>query len=535
MERTEVSRNQLINQLLHIGHGNLSIYNEIGLKAVQVEPELFGHLIAWNHKKGEVRDSKVAFPAIALRGTPDRELYESAVAHLCLLDPGNFLKSLVFSKGLSQGKIKVIQKEPATLCGKPRYVMKEIELEFDPIPIGNGGKKLLKEGVTMYLRKREGDRSWWNRTAIQHRKSLKSLYKIFHVRPAHFAQKIIFGKPTGKMIIGKNGKLRPEVGHREYPVGSIFEKVQQLKDMAPEEAAGTILNYKLPFLVAVGALGGIKDKPDVVLALIERMSGNELITNTNMLQKCGAFDNPALKAAYDKAVDRMKEDKRVSTLKASRAGEVVKDKRAGKKLKQIQEDRLQQLGGIEGDWLVLGDKSISMRHSIEVAKYAASFIAQQVKGRVYLIFFDTSPTFYDVTGKSFEEIIEMTKRVSAGGNTSIGCGLDFLYRKGISVNGIILCSDGGDNTVPYFHSVYLKYIAKFGIEPPIYLFHVPGDPNGLAEYCRDSNILLEEFELGENVDYYSLPNIIRTLRTSRYTLVQEILDTPLLSFKEVFK
>jgi hypothetical protein len=504
MEKTEVSRNQIVNELLHIGHGDLSIYNDVGLKAVQVEPELFAHLIAWNHKKGEVRDSKAALPAIALRGAPDKELYESAVAHLCLLDPRTLLKALVYSKcELSQ--------------------------------IGDGGKKMLRKGVSLYLRKREESRGWWNKTAVQHRKSLKSLYKIFHTKPAPSAQNILFGKPTGKMIKGKDGKLKPEIGPIVYPKGSVFEAIKRLKDMAPDEAAGTILNYKVPFLVAVGALGGIKDKPDVILALVERMSGSELITNTNMLQKCGVFDNPALKAAYDKALDRMKKDPKVSTLKASRAGEVVKDKKAGKKLKQIQEDRLHQLGGIEGDWLVLGDKSVSMRNSIKVAKKVAGLIAQQVKGNVHLIFFDTMPTYFNVAGKSLDEINEITKRISAGGNTSIGCGLDFLYQKGKTINGIAICSDGGDNTNPYFYQAYQKYVQKFGIEPPVYHFWVSGDPNQLAHDCQQANILLEHFDLDRDVDFYSLPNIIKTLRTSRYMLVEEIMETALLTFKDVFK
>ena len=60
MEKTQVTQNEILSQLNQIGHGNLSIYNEIGLKAVKYEPELFAHLIAWNEKKGEVRDQKVA-------------------------------------------------------------------------------------------------------------------------------------------------------------------------------------------------------------------------------------------------------------------------------------------------------------------------------------------------------------------------------------------------------------------------------------------------------------------------------------------
>jgi len=483
MERTEVSRNQLVNQLLHVGHGNLDIYNEIGIKAALIEPELFGHLIAWNHKKGEVRDSKVAFPILALRGNPDKELYENAIAHLTLLDPRNLLRGIYYHKSLPQTT--------------------------------GGGGKALKEGILFYLRDRERNRSWWNKTALQHRKSLKALYALNHVKPTPFAQNILF--------------------KRIYPNNSTFDTLKHLKNMRPEEAAGTILNRKIPFIIAIGALGGIKDKPDIILALMEQMSGAELVNNTQMLQRYGVFESPPLKAAYDKAMERTRKDKRVSTLKATRAAEVVTDKKASKKLKQIQEQRLQELGGIEGDWLVLGDRSGSMSTSVIVAKNIASIIAQQVKGKVHLIFFNDSPSPYDATGKSLEQITEMTKRLSASGATSIGCGLHLLHEKGIIINGIAICSDGGDNTTPYFHEAYERYIKKFGIEPTTYLFYVPGDFDQLSGFCSKAGILLEKFELGENVDFYSLPNIVKTLRTSRYTLIEEIMETSLLAFTDVFK
>lgn len=82
MEKTVVTRNQIVNQLMRVGHGKFDIYTDIGLKAVLTEPELFAHMIAWNNKFGQVRDTKVAFPVIALRGEQDVELYENACAHL---------------------------------------------------------------------------------------------------------------------------------------------------------------------------------------------------------------------------------------------------------------------------------------------------------------------------------------------------------------------------------------------------------------------------------------------------------------------
>ncbi len=538
MERTEVSRNQLVNQLLHVGHGNLDIYIEVGSKAVQEEPELFGHLIVWNQKKGEVRDSKVALPVLALRGNPDKGLYENAVANLCRLDPKNLLKAILFSRGLTAGKIRTIQKVPVTSTGirKTQYVQKKVEIPVAPAPLGFGAGKILEKGITLYIRARESNRKWWNDTAIQHRRSLKSLYALGRIKPAPFAQDILFGRPTGKMIKSSfDGKLKPEIGPRIYPRGSVFEKVKDLKNMSPKEAAGTILNYGIPFIIAIGASGKTKDEPDIILALIEQMSGAELVNNTQMLQRYGIFESPPLKAAYDKAIERTRKDTRVSSLKATRAAEVVTDKKASRKLKQIQDQRLQELGGVEGDWLVLGDRSGSMSASIIVAINIASLIAQQVKGKVYLTLFNTAPSPYDVTGKTLEQINDMTKRLTATGGTSIGCGLDLLQEKGILINGIAICSDGGDNTIPFFHEAYKRYTKKFSIEPPVYLFHVPGDADQLSVLCEREGILIEKFQLGRNVDFYSLPNIVKTLRTSRYTLIEEIMEMPLLGFTDVFK
>lgn len=476
-----ITRNQMVNQLIRIGHGDFSVYTKLGLQAVKDEPELFGHLISWNSIKGEVRDSKVALPVIALRGEKDAELYENAAANLCLLDPRNLLRACYYNKELG----------PA-----------------------NGGGKWLKDAVVRYVKAREKSRKWWDRTALQHRSSLKGLYALNHIKPTPRAQRILF--------------------KRDYPQGSVFAKLKELKNMAPDEAAGFILINRIPFLVAVGALGGIKGKPDIVLALIERMSGAELISNTKMLERMGVFESPALKVAYDKAIERMKKDKKVSSLKAGKAAKHV-DGKAAKQLEKIQEERLASLGGLEGDWLVLGDRSGSMDESVEAARQIASLIAKQVRGSVHLVFFNTSPMYFNVTGKTLNEITDETRRLRATGGTSIGCGLDLISEKNIVVNGIAIASDGGDNTAPYFHGAYRRYADKFGTEPTVYLYHLPGEWNALTPYCQRDGILLEQFELGSRPDYYALPNLVATMRTGRYTLVEEIMDCPLLTFKEVFK
>jgi hypothetical protein len=479
MEKSTISRNSMVNQLLKIGHGDLNSYIPVGLQSVKEEPELFAHLIAWNEKKGEIRDSKVALPIIALRGDYDVELSENAIAHLCLLDPRNLVKAIEFNRAMKKSH-----------------------------PIASGNGNFLESSIRQYITIREENPGWWVRSVLQHRKSMKALYALYHIKPNQLAQDVLFD--------------------RKKPKGSVFEALANLKNMNPLEAAGTILHHKIPFLIAVGAVGGIKNNPDIVMALIEQTSGNELINSVGLFQRSGVFDNPALKAAFDNAVERAKKDKRVSTLKAGKAAEKSGDEKVIKKMKQVQEEKLEQLGGIEGDWLVLGDRSSSMRKSIELAVNISSLIAQQVKGSVYLVFFNSSPTKYDVTGKTLAEIKEMTKRISANGMTSIGCGLEMLREQNIVVNGIAICSDGGDNTSPLFDQAYQKYIKSMEVEPTVYHYWVPGDPNRLIYPY------IQKFD-ASNIDYYSLPNLIKTMRANKYSLIDEIMNMPLLKLNDVFQ
>jgi hypothetical protein len=477
-EVTELSRQVLINELLKIGHGDLGIYTEIGLRAAKYESELFAHLIAWNQIKGQVRDSKVAFPVLALRGPDDHELYENAAAHLCLLDPRNLLKAAYYHRSI--------------------------------VP---GASKLFKAGVLRYIRAREDKRKWWDRTVLQHRRSMKGLYALHHIKPADFAQDILF--------------------ERKKPVNSVFAVLPQLKNMAPLEAAGTILNYNIPFLIAVGAMGGLKNNTDLILALIEQMSGAELLANTNMLKKLGVQNSPSLKSAYSAAIERAKKDKRVGTLKAKKAAEVVGDEKIAAKLKKVQDEKLSQLGGIDGDWLVLGDRSGSMERAIDIAKQVSSLIAQQVKGNVHLVFFNNEPIYFNVTGMSLDEIEEKTRRITAQSQTSIGCGLEYIRWNDHVVNGIAICTDSAENYPPRFVDAYRKYVETVGIEPTINIFQVSCPYHQLQRDLKSAGLEYQQFDV-DDVDYYSLPNLISMLKTNKYKLVDEIMETDLLTLNKVF-
>lgn len=486
-EKTDYSRNKLLSALLKIGHGDLSAYVADGLLAAKTEPELLAHLIAWNHKNGKVRDSKVAFPVLSLRhlGKSDAELATNALAAFLMLAPRDMVRAYDFNKSLvAKG-------------------------EMVSAPFHN----CFRDALRAWLEQLERNWRQWDRVAVQHRRALRSIYKIAHKKRSERADALLFH--------GEFEKYRK----------SLPSIVHSLRSMPAAEAAGTILQHRIPFEVAVGAVAKAKD-PDILLALIEGMTGNQLVTNTKWLEKMGVNDSVVLKSAFQKALARAKGDKRMDALKAGRAAEAIEDQGSRDLLVNLQREKTSQLKSIEGDWLVLGDKSGSMHAAVELAKKVASLIAERVSGRVYLIFFDTSPTVFNVTGKSYDEILADTKRVTANGGTSIGTGVEYLAAKGVPVDGIAICSDGGDNAQPFFHTAYQKYCAKLGIEPTVYFFQTRGDAPHLLGYLKGTSIQIDTFDLTAGIDYYALPNLIQTLRTNRFSMVDEIMESRLLTMKD---
>jgi hypothetical protein len=486
---TGLTRNAIIAELTKSEHGDLKKYLAIGREAAVKEPEFFAHLIAWDAKKGQIKDTHVALPVISLTTEGlDPEFSENALAHIASLRPREFLRAYRFSLDL--------------------HVRSRIRKSFNRL-------------TADYLHFIEGNKGRWDATAVQHRRTLKELYALAHVKPSARAQRVLF--------------------LNNYPPNSVFEKIANLKNMSPVEAAGTILESKIPFLIAIGALGDKAKDTDLTLALIERMSPTELVTNTKMLEKLGVKTVPVLKTAFEEALGRAAKSKK-ATFKTARAAEQIKDESLKAKLNDLQEKQIQTLGGVDGNWLVLGDKSGSMADAIEGACHISATLAKMVKGQVSLVFFDTTPRFFDVTGKTYDQIKALAKHIRADGGTSIGCGLLAAIEKRVEIDGIAVVSDAAENAAPYFVDQYAAFTKSTGKEVPVYLYRCGassrmgwGGDHDLAKQFKDHRLDLQEFDLSGGFDFYSLPNLVATMRTNRYSLADEILATPLLTLKDVLK
>lgn len=484
-----ISTNRLISELTRSSHGSYADYVPMAQHAITTDPAFFAHLIAWNHKRGQIRDSKVALPVINIvkkrlhkmyAGDEDEgsELVENAFAALASLPPIELAKAVRFFKS---------------------FPNKVNSREF---------KRVIEE----YLRLRERNRNWWNKTVMQHRQAMKELYALNHIKPDEHANNILFkGKKYG-----------------------VFSVIPSLPGLSDADAAMAIVKHKIPFLVAASSLGKRMKSPEVLSAIIDQMSPTELVTNTKMLTKFGVMDYPITRAAFELKLAEAAGSKQ-NILKTSKAADQFKDGSVmSKKLKAVQEKQLDN-SSIEGDWLILADMSGSMHTAIEAAKHIAATLARFAGGKVHLAFFDTEVIYYDMTGLTLDEIKTKTKHVRPRGATSVGIGLQYARQRNLDYDGIVVVSDGHENTRPLFRDQYQILTNERDVELPVYFYNMGPQSNSLIDSMRGSINPLEVFDIPRSIDYYSLPNLVTTMRTNKFSLKDEIMETPLLTMAGVLR
>src|SRR5262249_28574066 len=149
--------------------------------------------------------------------------------------------------------------------------------------------------IVRYLREREADSTWFDSTVLVARKALKRMYALLHIPPAPRAQQILFNEtpPADSRLFALRELARAE---------------------SPAEQARAIVEHQIPYRVAVTVVRQMT--PAVLLALIERMSPQELINNLASLRRRGVLDNADLKAVVEAKLAEAKQDTRVSAYKA---------------------------------------------------------------------------------------------------------------------------------------------------------------------------------------------------------------------------
>jgi hypothetical protein len=543
----------LLNTLLTTPHRNLKEVAPIHAELVRIDPRFYVRLAAWYFDKGDVRDHKEMF-VVALTLSDFEGHRDVGLAMLRQLPPYEVLRVLDFIHGRKTTK-KVAEPKPGKAAKKVRVAPKE-QYRLEPkegvlarlarlagvsvaatrtlVPLQSqepqfitleSGPKLIVEStglfrnpprslrteILRYLRERESDADWFDGSVLVARKAIKRLYALNHVKPSERAQRILFDR-------------NPPKDSRLFAL-RVLAKVK-----SPAEQAQAIVDNAIPYRVASTVVKAMT--PDVLKALIERMSPQEAINNIASLTKHGAMENPELKALIEQKLDQAKTSSRVSAFKTGKAIEAAGPKVSADvkaKLEKVADTQVKAKGRIKRPTALLIDKSSSMTQAIEIGKRIGAMLSAVCEDDLFVYAFDNLAYPIERPQNQVEDLAAWEKAlagIQAGNSTSIGAPVEVMRLKKQYVEQIILVTDEGENTAPLFVPTLQKYREEVGADPSICIVRVPGSSNLIETQCNEANIVTDVFTFGG--DYYSLPNLIPLLsKPSKLELLMEILDYPL--------
>ncbi len=502
-------RLEILNTLLTTPHRELAQIWPVHRDLAELDPRFYVRLAAWYHDQGDVRDHKEMFiVALVLSGFEGHR--DVGLALLRRLPPYQVVRVLDFIHGRkatktvkADAKAKGASKpagsgEPVAAAAKAT-VVEEFGLFRNP-------PRALRTEIVRYLREREADPEWFDGSVLVARNAIKRMYALLHVAPGERAQKILFDED-------------PPADSR------IFALKQLARAENPADQARAIIEHAIPYRVASTVVKQMT--PTVLLALIDRMSPQELINNLGALKRRGAFDNPELKAMIDAKLEQAKTAQRVSAFKAEeamKAADLSDDVK--RSLEQVADAQVKAKGRIDRPTALLIDKSGSMSVAIELGKRIGALVSSVSLQALYVYAFDTLAYPIQAAGPDLAAWEAAIKGITAGGGTSCGVAVEMMRRKKQYVEQIILVTDEGENTAPLFVETFKKYRAEVKADPNVCFVRTPGAVTELADQCRKEGIMVDTFQF--TGDYYALPNLVPLLsRPSKLDLLQEILEYPL--------
>lgn len=463
-------RLELLNSLLRTPHRQLEPVAVIHSSFMEKDPIFYGHMAVWYQKHGDVRDHKEVFVAHLLTST----MPEHREAGFMLLQEF------------------------------PPYQVARI-IDFMCRQLGKVPRSA-RTAVTHYLRTREEDPQFFDRAALRSREDMRYLYASLHIRPNPRANAVLF--------------------QNQPPEGSLAAAVKRLsRARTPEEQSRIIMEHRIPYLVAQGALHKIT--PGVMEALVSTMSPQEVINSLKSLKARGALEDPAVKKVINEKLEQAAGTGRVSAFKALRAAEAAEvDQATAEKLEHVVDAQVRQKGQITRSTALFVDKSSSMLMALEVGKRIASMVSGIASSDLFVYVFDVTARPIVSGGKESSHWEKAFHGVFPSGGTSIGAALEMMKNNGQVAEQIIIVTDENENMSPRFTEVYPLYCDTLKVEPGVVIVKIGEHSPKLEQQLEQLRIPCETFTF--EGDYYALPNLLTLLaRPSRLELLMEILETPL--------
>lgn len=500
-------RLNLLNTLLTTPHRRLAEVWPLHFEMVEKDPLFYVRLAAWYSDHGDVRDHKEMFVVtlVLSRFEGHRDV---GLAMLRSLPPYEVVRVLDFISG--RKKTRKVRPKAAAIKQKGQRKAESttegVQTIVEDFGLFRNPPRALKTEITRYLQEREADPDWFDGTVLIARKAVKRMYALLHIKPGERAQKILFEED-------------PPADSRLFALRALSAAV------TPADQAQAIVAHRIPYRVAATVVRQMT--PTVLLALIERMSPQELINNLGSLQRRGAMDNADLKSLIEQKLGEARTGARVSAFKAEEAMSAANlSTNVRRRLEEIADTQVKAKGRIDRPTALLIDKSGSMQIAIELGKRIGALISAICSKELYVYAFDTVAYPIERAGDNLASWEKAFKGISAGGGTSCGVALEHMTRKKQYVEQIIVVTDEEENTPPLFLDSLKKYREAVKADPNVCLVRTPGGRNQLEEQCRRAGILCDAFQF--TGDYYALPNLVPLLsRASKPELLMEIMDYPL--------
>jgi hypothetical protein len=200
----------------------------------------------------------------------------------------------------------------------------------------------------------------------------------------------------------------------------------------------------------------------------------------------------------------------VSAFKAEKALESVPVSAAVRqKLEAVADSQVKARGRIARPTALLIDKSGSMSQAIEIGKRLGSLLAAVADKELFVYAFDSIAYPVEAAGPDLKAWERALTGITAGGNTSVGVGVEQLRKKRQYVEQIVVVTDEGENAEPKFVPALLKYREELKADPSVYFVKVTGATAQLEDECRKAGIMTDAYQFSG--DYYALPNLVPLL------------------------
>lgn len=343
---------------------------------------------------------------------------------------------------------------------------------------------------------------------LRAKKQMRRLVKRMHIPTTNSENENL--KAIGKELFSKDTELR-----------AVFKQLSATED--PEEIKKLLQKSRLPAYIAVSSIK--VRNPKIMCALIDNMSPAELLQSLNMLGRLKVLE-PNLQAIMDK-IQKGIGDNRIQAMRVHNIRKYLDPELVPLAifdlLSKVTVQKIRKAGKLKGKTSIHIDLSGSMEQAILIAREAATTLAMASESPPTIYTASMTPSEVKPRVYNSQGLEDAFRLLKPAGGTPLGAGVALMNRKNEESDTIILITDEGENSPPFFADEY----AKMSYKPQVIVLRIPTTESTTLSANLQSRKIPFETVIIDKVDQYSLDQIVRLVGKSPFDTVMEIMSLDL--------